>query len=139
MTQKNRRTTLSTAPCLVRSRGITVPREPAAPDLQATLLSTRSIFNTRSIFPPDHRSPRPSFGGRKISCRLDSPGPNASSLICMLMSSLSPSDVSFRKFVIKASRSMMMAFELPVFVIFSKATVVEFPQIYLYTSAVSGV
>lgn len=46
--------------------------------------------------------------------------------------------VSFRKFVIKASRSMIMAFVL-VFVIFAKATVVEFPQIYLYTSAVSGV
>lgn len=46
--------------------------------------------------------------------------------------------VSFRKFVIKALRSMIMAFVL-VFVIFAKATVVEFPQIYLYTSAVSGV
>lgn len=46
--------------------------------------------------------------------------------------------VSCRKFVIKASRSMIMAFAL-VFVIFAKATVVEFPQIYLYTSAVSGV
>lgn len=46
--------------------------------------------------------------------------------------------VSFRKFVIKASRSMIMAFAL-VFVIFANATVVEFPQIYLYTSAVSGV
>lgn len=46
--------------------------------------------------------------------------------------------VSCRKFVIKASRSMIMAFAF-VFVIFAKATVVEFPQIYLYTSAVSGV
>lgn len=46
--------------------------------------------------------------------------------------------VSCRKFVIKASRSMIMAFAL-VFVIFAKATVVGFPQIYLYTSAVSGV
>ncbi|KAK1897403.1 Bifunctional DNA-directed RNA polymerase subunit beta-beta', partial [Dissostichus eleginoides] len=36
--------------------------------------------------------------GRKISCLLDSPGPNKSSLFCMLIYSLSPSDVSFRKF-----------------------------------------
>ncbi|KAI4785634.1 hypothetical protein KUCAC02_037645 [Chaenocephalus aceratus] len=58
----------------MRSRGITVPREPAAPDLQATLLSTRSIFNTRSIFPPDHRSPRPSFGEKDLlSSRLLEP------------------------------------------------------------------
>lgn len=33
---------------------------------------------------------------------------------------------------------MIMAFAL-VFVIFAKATVVEFSQIYMYTSAVSGV
>lgn len=33
---------------------------------------------------------------------------------------------------------MIMAFVL-VFVIFAKATVAAFPQIYLYTSAVSGV
>lgn len=33
---------------------------------------------------------------------------------------------------------MIMAFVL-VFVIFAQATVVEFPQIYLYTRAVSGV
>lgn len=46
--------------------------------------------------------------------------------------------VSFRKFIIKAWRSMIMAFVL-VFVIFAKATVVEFAQIYLYTRAVSGV
>lgn len=46
--------------------------------------------------------------------------------------------VPFRKFIIKAWRSMIMAFVL-VFVIFAKATVVEFAQIYLYTRAVSGV
>lgn len=46
--------------------------------------------------------------------------------------------VSFRKFIIKAWRSMIMAFVL-VFVIFAQAKVVEFPQIYLYTRAVSGV
>lgn len=46
--------------------------------------------------------------------------------------------VSFWKFIIKAWRSMIMAFVL-MFVIFAKATVVEFPQIYLYTRAVSGV
>lgn len=46
--------------------------------------------------------------------------------------------VSFRKFIIKAWRSMIMAFVL-VFVIFPKATVVEFPQIYLDPRAVSGV
>lgn len=67
---------------------------------------------------------------------------NKSYLFCMLIYSLSlhvkKKTVSFRKFVIKALRSMIMAFVL-VFVIFAKATVVEFPQIYLYTSAVSGV
>ena len=49
--------------------------------------------------------------------------------------SVSPS----RKFVNKSLlRSMIMVFVL-VFVIFAKAPVAVFPQIYLYTSAVSGV
>lgn len=39
--------------------------------------------------------------------------------------------VSFRKFVIKAFRSMIMAFVL-VFVIFAKATVAEFPDLFVY-------
>lgn len=69
-------------------------------------------------------------------------------LFCMLIYALIASGgekekqnnktVSFRKFIIKAWRSMIMASVL-VFVIFAQATVVEFLQIYLYTRAVSGV
>lgn len=75
-------------------------------------------------------------------CKIDFRSENKSYLFCMLIYSLllekKKKTVSLRKFVIKALRSMIMAFVL-VFVIFAKATVVEFPQIYLYTSAVSGV
>lgn len=85
------------------------------------------------------------FGEKNVlsqRCKIDFRSENKSYLFCMLIYSLllekGKKTVSLRKFVIKALRSMIMAFVL-VFVIFAKATVVEFPQIYLYTSAVSGV
>lgn len=108
----------------------------SSPSLRLTQSSGGSLFTAGRM---------ESFGEKNAlssCCKIDFRGKTNLYLFCMLIYSLllemKKKPVSFRKFVIKALRSMIMAFVL-VFVIFAKATVVEFPQIYLYTSAVSGV